>query len=171
MSVALQFFCTRQDVLECLEAAEGSESLKYYAMSSGDDAAEPWRSAAEVSSQFPETIEAHWVVARDGATLLARKIESDDGRVWYAVDQLQNPDTVLIHLGIRKGEILSPGSLSTVSRTAESVSLFKNLERHFKKRCKKVKSYWVGPEALVLLRSGWRLASSETSSRTYDLQE
>jgi hypothetical protein len=90
----------------------------------------------------------------------------------YAIDQLMNPDTISFAAGgIWKDEILLHGGIGTASQTEVSLSHFKRFQAALRKSFTKVRAFYVGPEALDLLKSGMRLTISAQSPREFDLKE
>jgi hypothetical protein len=167
----LNFFCTVADVVLCMKGTEDQEPLQYHLKESATPSSEPVLTITAVAPDVIARHERQFLASRRGDQLRVRKVEPSSGHPWYAFDQVENPDAVMLYFGSQTGTVLTPGSVSTLGGSSEAVSLFKLISKHFKKKCRRVKSYWVGPEALALLRSGWRLTVNETASRTYDLRE
>jgi hypothetical protein len=171
MSRELRFFCTDADVVRSLSELDEKEQLRYFPTVSIAPDPEPARTLTAALSlgfaQYPRIV----LVARRGSEVRPRQVEPSARSPWYAFDLLQNSEAGILHLGTRNGALLTPGNFSILGRSSEALSLFKAMFRSFQKTCRRVKSYWVGSDALGLLRSGGRLAASETASRTYDLRE
>jgi hypothetical protein len=112
-----------------------------------------------------------YLAAEEGALFTARAVLQRSGGTKYAVDQTTNGDTVAITFGGRHSrEVLIAGRVGTVSATNAAVDLYKSFERLIKKHFTKVKSFYVGPEALAALYRGERLTTSVRSPKLYDLQ-
>jgi hypothetical protein len=171
MSSELHFFCTWEDLLLCMKEVEAAEQLHYYPAVSSTPDLEPALTIGAPALDPAALKVRQLLVARRRTQVRARTLGRAIEHPWYAFDLLENPDAVMLDIGHREGEVLTPGRLSTLGQSSESISLFKNSSKHFKKKCQRVKSYWVGPEALALLRAGTRLAVNETASRIYDLRE
>jgi len=171
MGNALELFATTSDLIESLSPVEQVQPVQYCAISSNEPTAAPVESIAALASKIDEARESHWLVTRAGVTLHARRVTTREGNVWYSFDQSQNPDSVLLYTGARQGKVLTPGRISTGSAGPEAQSLFRLFRKWYKKRSQRVRSYWVGAEALVMLRSGYRLTCNETASPIYDLRE
>jgi hypothetical protein len=167
----LNFFCTVDDAVLCMKEAEDQEPLQYHPTASATPSPEPVLTIAALGPEVLAQHEPRFLATRRGEQVRVRRVEPSSGGPWYAFDLLENPDAVMLYFGGQRGTVLTPGSVSTLGGSSETVSLFKRISRHFKKKCRRVKSYWVGPEALALLRSGWRLTVNETASRIYDLRE
>ncbi len=88
----------------------------------------------------------------------------------YAVDQQDNPDSVVLKPGGLYGrDCLIAGQLSTMSASPVSIALFQRFARAIRSDFKKVRSYMVGPEALRLWKAGTRLTIAVSASRQFDL--
>lgn len=113
-----------------------------------------------------------YLVMREGVRLSVRKIPQRKGGVMYSVDQDTNPKSVVFWPGgLYKNEALVCGHIGTISESSESVDLYDAFCAALLKGFTKIKSYHVGPEALRLLETGWRLVTiSVRSPREYDLR-
>jgi hypothetical protein len=113
-----------------------------------------------------------YLVNERGTPIEIRTIDKS-GIKRIMIDQLENPDTILLTPGGTWNEntILS-GRISTVSETKISQELMKRFMNVIKKAFIKVNAYWVGPEALLLLNEGKRLAcASIDSPPEFDLKK
>lgn len=89
----------------------------------------------------------------------------------FAIDQLFNPDTITFDAGgIWKGNILLNGSIGSASDSKISLELMKRFISTIKSKFKKVRAFYVGPQAMDLLKKGARLTISEDSPTNYDLK-
>lgn len=88
----------------------------------------------------------------------------------YAVDQVDNPHAVTLRTGGKHtDQHLIAGQVGTVGSSEQSDDLFALIGRVIRKRFEKVKSYYVGPEAAVMLDEGIRLSATPKAPTTYDL--
>jgi hypothetical protein len=71
--------------------------------------------------------------------------------------------------GIWNEDVLLHGRIATASESQISQALMKRFQSAAKKTFSKVKAFYVGPKALVLLDSGKRLTISAQSPREFDL--
>ena len=105
------------------------------------------------------------------ASIKFRGVDQRDGGRIDFIDQMENPDTVSLKIGGQFGErILVAGQIGTISDSDWSLHAFSIFHREVKKQFVKIKSYFVGNEALELLRNGWRLTANVRSPKIYDLQ-
>ncbi|XVJ59925.1 MAG: hypothetical protein HEQ23_11200 [Tepidisphaera sp.] len=89
----------------------------------------------------------------------------------YVLDQLHNPDTVVLTpAGMWKDDVLLHGLVSTVSDSPIAKEIMKLFAAAIKKQFVKVRSFWVGPDALALLKRGKRLTIAAQSPAEFDLK-
>src|SRR5215831_3515074 len=76
----------------------------------------------------------------------ASPIPQRAGGVLYAVDQKDNPHTVVLKPGgMYKEECLIAGQIGTISDSSESIALYGRFAKHIKKAFARVRSNWLGP--------------------------
>lgn len=115
------------------------------------------------------SFETYLVVDR-GALVNLRAVPQRAGGQMYAVDQVSNPHTIALQTGgMSADRQLVAGQMGTVGNTTQSDELFVIYSMVIRKRYEKVKSYYVGPEAAVMLDSGARLSVTRKSPKAYDL--
>jgi hypothetical protein len=90
----------------------------------------------------------------------------------FTVDQDMNPTSIVFWPGgLYQDHALICGHIGTISDNAESIDLYESFRTTVLKGFTKIKSYYVGPEALRRLDSGWRLVTiSVRSPAEYDLR-
>ena len=99
-----------------------------------------------------------------------RKVTQKVGGVRYAVDQMSNPDSVtLLPSAIFPPNILLYGRIATTSSTSFAKQLHGAFASAIGKVFRKVQAYYVGPGALNLWHSGYRLTIGADSPSTHDL--
>lgn len=107
---------------------------------------------------------------QEGKITMREVPQREGGAVKYSVDQAENPDSVSLHIGGMVGEKqLLAGQIGTIRSESGSQELYAEFAREIKRTFSKVKSYYVGPQALNLLAEGVRLSPTAKSSSTYDL--
>lgn len=170
------FFALKDDLLPMLELVESKGALKYARM--GNFASHEIKDGISVfengmgipnlgkaSADSAAACEAFLVCER-GTPVNLRPVQGE--RV--CVDQLANPDSVEFKPGgIWNEDVLLHGRIATASESAISQALMKRFQAAVKKTFSKVKAFYVGPKALVLLESGKRLTISVQSAREFDL--
>jgi hypothetical protein len=174
---SIYFFATREDWLPVIRAVEAGEALKYVSTeTSPAPHFKTYSSAADIPTLGRATSESG--VTSDSYLVMLASLEPQSrqaghpGReVWYLMDQLINPDTLtFIPAGVWNGDVLLSGSLDTAWDTDISKALMKRFQKEIRRRFKKIKSDWVGPEAERWLDAGKRLTGAQQQPREYDLQ-
>ncbi|WP_143827955.1 hypothetical protein [Anaeromyxobacter sp. Fw109-5] len=177
MATQILFFLTRQDLLHVLKEFESRQRVHYVvAGSHKQPMIEDVHSLAEdpgagVAVHGDAQRERAYLVAPAGTEIVVRAIPQYSGEVRYAVDQMANPGSILLRPGgIHSEGVMISGEASTISAEAQSVNLYRSLERAVRANCARVKSCFVGREAGGLLDRGWRLTRSVKAPAAYDLQ-
>jgi hypothetical protein len=89
----------------------------------------------------------------------------------FVIDQLLNPDSITFSAGgLWNNDLLLHGSVGTASQSKSSQKLMKRFHDMLKKEFTKVKAFYVGPQALILLNNGKRLTISAQSPQKFDLK-
>jgi hypothetical protein len=171
------FYATKEDLLPILEFAEASKPLQY--ARTGHYA----RSKLEVllnGTSIPELGTANndsstgcdsYLILDQSVGVAVRDILQQDGITKYLVDQLVNPDSVVMTAGgARMPDVLLHGRVATASDSPQSQQLMKLFASAFRKRFKKVKALWVGNQALSQLQRGTRLTIAVSSLSEFDLR-
>jgi hypothetical protein len=95
-----------------------------------------------------------------------------DGDLRFDVEQSFNPDSTLFCPGGEwKDRTIIGGDFSTISDSLVSLRLFRGVRSAVRKDFTNIKQYWLGPEALIAFRDGWRLTHAADTSPDYDLRE
>lgn len=174
------FFALREDLIPILEVVESKGPLKYAL--TGNFMATDLKGGIrvlETGAGIPELGTASgdqqmacdsFLVCERDAEIRLRCFRGVDGdRV--CVDQFVNPDTVTFTPGgVWNGEVVLSGRVATVSDTAVAQALMRRFKSAIKKAFTKVGAYYVGPNALVLLKSGRRLTNAVQSPPEFDLR-
>jgi hypothetical protein len=171
MSSQTLFFGTRNDLVPVLETVESQRAIKY---------ARSGKSNIPTAATFPTVtalpnlgIASHESSMASDTFLICGKTETlrpREVRGHYLFDQLLNPDTVIFTAGGLWGkEIMLNGRFGTVSTGVFASELMRLLRSAMRKRFKRIKAFYVGKEAELMLDSGKRLAVAAQSPRTFDL--
>lgn len=172
----IHFFALKKDILPILEMAEHAYSLKYVRAGQFSD---PKQNSFFNGNDIPNlgianadsaiNCESYLVVERD-THINMRVIKHVDGSERFSVDQLLNPDSVTFTAaGVWGDAVVLNGRVATTSDSEKSQKLMKLFSSAFRKRFKKVKAYWVGPNAQMLLEAGTRLTIAVQSPSHFDL--
>lgn len=170
------FFATRDDLLPVFEAVEGEAPLQY--VRTGNELSpdfETFHRGADITNLGKADHDSassceQFLVTLTDVSIRIRQITGIGGIPRYCMDQEINPDTVrLIPAGIWGGDFLFRGGVDTISKSAIAQGLMKRFYAAIRKRFTKVSAFWVGPEALALLRAGKRLTDAAQCPREFDL--
>ena len=103
-------------------------------------------------------------------SVASRAVPQKNGTMKYALDQLNNPRTVVLNCGgLFDGQRLVASQIGTASMEEQSRELYELFVKEIRCKFEKIKSYYVGPEAAELLGKGTRLTPTSKSPETYDL--
>jgi hypothetical protein len=171
----IHFFALREDLLSMLNAAEQEGPLIYtraydYA---GDENLEVLNSGVEIPKLGRATHHnaigsETFLVSFPELSIRPRPIAAT-GRI--AIDQLWNPDTVTFTPGgLWNEDVVLYGRVATVSDSRQAQELMKRFHSAIRKHFTKIGGYYVGPQALELLKLGKRLTIGAYSPSDYDLR-
>jgi len=172
-----QFFATADDLLQVFERVEGKRHLAYTltglfpspeltTVYSGATIATLRKPAPDPSATSGYT----YLVTDSERRIAVRTVPQQAGGLRYAVDQLENPDSItLTPGGIYPPNVLLYGRVGTVSAASFSVDLHRAFATTIGKLFQRVKAFHVGPGAFKLWQSGHRLTIGANSPPIYDL--
>lgn len=171
------FFATADDLLPVFERVESKHRLaytlcglfpirKYQSFPSG--AVLP---SLRAQATHPNAIAgAQYLVTPVDQSVVIREVPQKSGGIRYAIDQLENPDSIAIQLGgIFPPDILLGGRVGTASSTAFAKQIHRAYSSAVAKFFLQIRAFYVGPQAQELWRTGHRLTQSAQSPREYDL--
>src|SRR5262249_19906892 len=93
------------------------------------------------------------------------------GGTRFFFDQLMNPRSLILSPGgVFQGKCIIAGQVGTCTTARESEDLLRLFARELRRQFTKVRSYYVGEEALRMLESGMRLTTGVQSPVDYDLR-
>lgn len=196
MSKNLYFYATRNDLLTVMRKVESEVAIKYVRF--GHTASVPpesFSSAAQIpnlgTASHPSAGAGEKFLVCNAETIIrprqlkiltaddVKRFDANDeaspmqlvGVKRYAIDQLENPDTIAFNGGgMWEGHILLHGAFGTASESKVSLSLMRRFQTALRKTFVKVRAFYVGPEALTFLKSGGRLTMAVQSPPEYDLR-
>lgn len=100
----------------------------------------------------------------------SRPISQKSGGTKYAYDQRANPVSVVVKFGGSNNGFVIAGQIGTVSDDESSIRLYSALAKLIRRSFRKIESYYVGPAAEAMMRTGARLTYSQNAPKEYDLQ-
>jgi hypothetical protein len=175
-STEIHFFATRGDLEEIITAVEAVRQLAYVRTGLFD---EPTVELVETLLAIPEIGTAQvgdgigcpsFLVATRPFVPAVRSVPQRRGGTKYAIDQRENPETIVIRPGgVLSDTVVIAGSLGTVSEDPASLELFALFRTKVRSRFSPIKSYRVGPRAAGILDAGGRLTANVRSPVLYDL--
>jgi hypothetical protein len=172
----IHFFATKNDILPMIEAVEQQGPLQYVRTGNrlssdfekylhGADIPNLGRASRDSASSCE-----HYLVTPATVPISVETFEGIGGVQRYCMDQSLNPDTVeLTPAGVWGDDFVLDGRVATISGTAIAQGLMKRFHTAITKRFTKVRAFWVGPEALALLRAGKRLTAATQCPPEFDL--
>ena len=111
-----------------------------------------------------------YLVTLRATPVLVRKVPQNRGGVRFAVDQLLNPDSIILqHGGLFGSNVLLYGRVGTVSINPVATKLHRVFSSAITKHFRRIQSFWVGPEAAGLLSAGYRLTIGAKAAHECDL--
>ena len=174
----INIFALTDDLLHILRGIETSIPVKYTrAGRISGPSPEVWKSGDELPGLGKAS--GDQAAACDGFLIVDKnspvRVESKrmlNGAARFDVYQSGNPDSVELRPGGQwtDGTIIS-GSIATISESQVSQALMKSAHSAVRRHFTRVRAFWVGPEALVALRSGKRLTIAAQSPPEFDLRE
>lgn len=175
MSCSVHFFATSSDLRSIIVEVESKQQLRYCRagmFDSPDVLMLP--SGLEIphlglSLSGDQNLEPWWLVLLPGTDVTARAIPQRGGGTRYAIDQLSLPESLAFRPGGTFGECVIAGQAGMASDNPVSRLLFDLFSSEIRQHFRRIKSYFVGPDAERLLKKGCRLTSSVKSSRERDL--
>jgi hypothetical protein len=175
---AIYFYTCGNDLFALLSRIENLLEIKYVRAGRIPG---PSVEEYESYSAIPGLERAKGMRGRDGGSYLIvekncnvrmQKMKMFDGKLRFDVEQLLNPESILFCPGGEFGErTIIRGDFSTISDTAISLKFFRAVRSAIRKDFTNIKRNWLGPDALVALRNGWRLTFAADTSSDYDLTE
>jgi hypothetical protein len=174
----IHFYAVADDLLPVLEAVEQVKPIKYSKTGHYETSkVESLTSSAVIPNLGKASSEAAIGCTSYLVSDLKTEIKSDPfvmktGARMFSIDQLLNQDTVLLTpAGEWSDDIVLYGRVATVSNSPPAQELMKLFRSALKKNFKKVKAYYIGPKALSLFQSGYRLTISAQSPPEFDLKQ
>jgi hypothetical protein len=174
----IYFFATPADASALLRLFESASPIKYVKYGQSETPNPPiYLSSASIPSlgiateATGSTSIAYLVSLHDSMNNMERFTDAA-GRTRWLIDNGNNDSsTILTMAGLWGADILLPGNMCTLHDTKPAQQLMRGFSSALKKTgFVKVDMWWVGPEALAMLRAGKRLATAAVESPSdYDV--
>lgn len=173
------FFATPADIVPVLSRFEANAPLKFVEMG---NLTTPNRAIYLESSQIPDPgiathetggqSKAYLVSHRDTKNNMHSFVGRQGERRWTVENGDNEESAILTMAGLWKTGTLLPGSMATLHEKPVAQQLMKWFQSALKAESfTKVDVWWLGPEALDMLKAGKRLTTTaEQSPPAYDLK-
>lgn len=175
-SKVCNIFGTAEDLIEVLQEVESQRPLKYVRVGLFEGAERPVFSGFSslpdlgIAQTGDSNFEPTFLVLPLEVPFQVRAVPQRRGGVKYAVDQQENPGSIVIRPGGRYGDVaVIAGMVGSVHDDDETENLLSDFSEALEKHFTRVKSYLVGPGARKLLSSGTRLTKDVNSPKEFDL--
>lgn len=162
MSKQTHIFATRSDLELGLRLIESQRSLKYVVLQLYKSPEyQTYPSLLEVdrlgiNTTGQHTTGVHCLIVDVATEVEIRAVPQRKGGVHYFVDM--HPTSIVFWPGgLYENRCLIAGHIGTASDHPESIKLYREFTRATTKGFKKVRNYYVGPQALRFLDQGMRL--------------
>jgi hypothetical protein len=171
------FFATTADVISVLSALEIAESPQYTrAGLFNTNRPQNYLSYVDIPD-FGRTTHPNavgnptYLLSGQIVQIKVRDVPQKSGGVLFAIDQLENPDSIVLCPGGWYGnDVILYGMMGTVSQSAESKRLYMLAAKIFHKHFTKQQEFLVGPEARQMWNAGVRLTIGASSPSEFDLK-
>jgi hypothetical protein len=173
----IQFFALKDDLLPVLEEVARDGPLTYTRMGTylqpkpdvyfrGADLPSLGRATSESASTSQS-----FLICEAGVSVRVRPVALRSGGTNYHIDQLINPDTITFTPGgLWRENIVLYGRLASATPHSECAKrVMSRFRDQMNKLFVRVKTYYVGPSAVLLLKAGKRLTIAEQSPNDFDL--
>jgi hypothetical protein len=173
----LFFYATTNDLLDVLETAASKTSFSFAHINEKSKPPEVYQNFTDIDdlsiANFgDQNKEKFYLLINPEAKPKIRIVEQRNGGVKMFFDQRSHPESVLLRPGgvFKEFECIVAGQIGTISQDQWSESLYKLLAATLRKQFTKIKSFYVGAEALVKLDQRVRLTTNMKCPIEYDLQ-
>lgn len=165
----ITFYAEQQDLRQLITAFEATTQCHYYEAGAFETSRIPTYTSLLDIPTLGTARTGDWnhatrlLLLPIGATLATRTVPQRAGGVRYFIDQLVNPQSMLLTLGgtFQPGVLIASGA-STLATDAASLALYGSWAKLVKK-FKRVAYAYVGHQAHAHLQGGWRLVTSIAS--------
>lgn len=157
MSKELFFFATKKDLLQNLVEFEKYFPVKYYrnGLFSCKDSIIEYPTITDIDNigfniSGNHQSESYLIINRHD-TINVREVQLERGGIKYSVSQINNDNSIVLWPGgLFKEKYIICGHINTTKLSSIAIELLNNYIKYLKKGYKKVKSFYVGPEAMTL---------------------
>lgn len=177
----LMFYATKKDLVPVLSYIESIFEIKYVMMGMFEyNTPIVYRSYEEIIDlgyteiPFYGSSRNSLMIMGKKNNVIVREIPQRKGGTLYAIDPMKNPQTIELRIGgiyLKEENTLVASRTAYVDKNPFSESIYKELTKKIKKDFRKYNSMeYVGLEAEIKLKEGWRLVEDAGRSKEYDLK-
>lgn len=177
MSKQIHIFATKKDITEGLKSIESVMQLKYVLCGIFETPTIPvYHSLFDYNdlsiNKTGDHIAETFIVMDAKAKILTEEIIDEKGKKLYSVYPNKNSNSITFSPGgIFANKHLVCGHIGTTSKNPEVIVFLRKFTKFLTKGFSKIQSYYVGPEAEIMLNKGARLITiSVNSPDIYDLK-
>lgn len=172
------FYATARDLSGVLSPLEAQKDLQYTLAGLFDSKElqtySSYREIPDLGRALHRSAVANrrYLVSLKGTELHIRDVPQNSGGVLFAIDLRLSEDGIAFSPGGRhRDDVMLYGMIGTLSPpSAASKNLYTFVAKGFRQNFKKVREYFVGPEALDLMAGGVRLTLDATTPPEFDLK-
>lgn len=172
-----EMFATRSDLMPGIERIESQKDLQYSKTGLFHQEEINFFYSIKTLSDFGYSYfgnhakEAAFLVVERKYKINKEKIKQKKGGYLYHIGQGKNPYSIIFRPGgLYKDRYIVRGNFGTVSKSKESIKLYRFFKKEITKGFTKIKGLYVGPEAIKLANSGVRLITIHAAQPPkYDL--
>lgn len=175
MTKQVYFYCLKEEFKIIFKYLETTFKVKYAKAGLLDEKSYCFTSLSENFDY--EVISSDWnsldkyLILRDEDDLINREVLQRKGGIKFAVDQLENNNSLVLFLGgLYKEEAIIASKIVSISKDLFPKEFMKELSKYLKKEFVNVNGFYVSKSALDFYRKGVRLTTDAKSSNLYDLK-
>ena len=176
MARRITFYADSIDLSFLCKTVEERHDIKYYqAGRFVTDEIPYYKSLLElpdlgVSKGFTSVLVDYFLILPVNTQLNVREVAQHSGGVNYFIDQLHNPNSLIIRTGgFWEKKAVIPSAVGTLSTSESIMDIFREFAKQVRK-FKRVQSIAVGPNAYNYLLQGFRLTDDIRSPDEHDLR-
>lgn len=173
----IQLFATKSDLLSGLEWIESQKELHWARCLEKSDEILIYDSIKDIeelgiNKDGKVTSGIQFLVVEKQYKIQVEEVQLHKGGLSHHIGQMSNPHSIIFQTpGIYGDKFLIMGTIGTISKSRESIKLYKFFKKGFTRGFKKIKGLYISPEALKLANSGYRLITMHIGQSTeYDLK-
>lgn len=173
---SIHFFLNRESLLDVFLECEKDATFHYIKIGPRDESAkDDYSSIVEIpnlgiSPHGTSPLDPRYLLLPKESVAVSREIKLNSSGSVYVIDQLQNPDSLVVSFGGRHSPTEQvAGSVTTAKGGPFSYGLLKKILVEVRKMSTLKKSFWVDTSSLQEAKNGTRLTTDVRGPKEYDL--